>query len=115
MMTQQAQAFFEKSDHDGPAANFQKSNFLTRKDDAVPLLSHDVRPNMPTSLVSVRIDQPAKSKKAKKLWGSSDQIFPLLRFFIDKFINPTLSERILESLFVCSNVLDILQPINSKM
>ena len=80
--------FFEKSDHDGPAANFRKSNFLTRKDDAVPLLSHDVRPNMPTSLVSVKIDQPAKSKKAKKLWGSSDQIFRLLRLLIDKFIDP---------------------------
>ena len=67
--------FFEKSDHDGPAANFQKSNFLTRKDDAVPFLVMTCGQTcLPRSSQSKSINQ--RNPKKQKSYGAH-----LIRFF----------------------------------
>ena len=71
--------FFEKSDHDGPAANFQKSNFLIRKDDAVPFLvmtCGQICP--PRSSQSKSINQ--QNPKKQKSYGAH-----LIRFFLHFF------------------------------
>ena len=75
MMNQQAQAL-KNLILMAPRRPISKTKFLNPLNWCRPFFSHDVRPHMPTSLVTVDIDRPQpKSKKAKKSRGH------LIRFF----------------------------------